>query len=217
MADTDEDTNQDGKVDVFDCQYVPPKQQPEPGSLTITVRDAKTMALLSGVTVTLEGSPLTGQTSTAGVLTLSPLDAGLYGVTVTGAGLALSGSAIVASGTVSASAADVPVLAGKDSPLSLGLDRIPATLNLKAIKKGGSPTFTAANCVACHTDRKNETSLDPAIKPFHAIGAHSALSCTTCHTSVDLQANVDPVLRDQVDSTKTCKMCHTKYPKILPL
>lgn len=70
---------------------------------------------------------------------------------------------------------------------------------------------TPQGCVACHTDRSNELSLDPSIKRAHSsmiFLASSSQGCKICHVPPDLIYRSAAGLRQQVDrascATRTC-------------
>lgn len=179
-------------------------------------RDMPGPAYLSGVKVTTTPLGLTATTDASGAFKIVGVPAGVYEVRAEGAGLALAGTNVVAGVPVIVEAGSVSVLAGKTATLRVTLQRVPDSWNMVTMMDASKPYYTNANCIACHTDRKGETSLDAAVKPFHAMAKHSTTSCTTCHTKTEIRRSSWDLgrsvgLRKNV-SVSVCAMCHTNYP-----
>jgi hypothetical protein len=176
-------------------------------------------AFLAGVKITELPLGVTVTTDASGAFTIPDLPAGIHSITAAGTALKLSGNDVVAGDPVYVDAGTVSVLAGTTSTLRIQLPRLAANLNLYSLMLASKPTFKDANCVACHTDRTKETSLDPKYPPYHAMKTHSAQSCTFCHASVEIRRDgwdlgQSKALRKNVSVT-LCKGCHSKYPKYL--
>ncbi|MFQ5858022.1 MAG: cytochrome c3 family protein [Anaerolineae bacterium] len=78
-------------------------------------------------------------------------------------------------------------------------------------------TLTPAWCIACHGNKADEVSLDPAYPTAHRVHLTSALlilECTTCHQSVDLLQGSAASLRKQVD-VELCATCHSPFPSVM--
>jgi hypothetical protein len=199
--------------------------QGEAGTSTGTItgyvidRDMPNPAFLAGVKITELPLGVTVTTDASGAFTIPDLPAGIHSITAAGTALKLSGNDVVAGDPVYVDAGTVSVLAGTTSTLRIQLPRLAANLNLYSLMLASKPTFKDANCVACHTDRTKETSLDPKYPPYHAMKTHSAQSCTFCHASVEIRRDgwdlgQSKALRKNVSVT-LCKGCHSKYPKYL--
>jgi hypothetical protein len=176
-------------------------------------------AFLAGVKITELPLGITVTTDASGAFTLPDLPAGIHSITAAGTALKLSGNDIVAGDAVYVDAGTVSVLAGKTSTMRIALPRLPENLNLVSLMSAAKPYFKDANCVACHSDRTKETSLDPKFPPYHAMKTHAAQSCTYCHASVEIRRSgwdlgMSKALRKNVSVT-LCKGCHSKYPKYL--
>lgn len=66
-----------------------------------------------------------------------------------------------------------------------------------------------ADCMGCHGDMSNETSLAEGTQAYHPMHASntSQYTCVTCHTSVDLLERSGTSARKQAGPT-LCASCH---------
>jgi len=179
-------------------------------------KDMPGPAYLAGVKIVTSPLGLTATTDASGAFKLVDVPAGVYQLRAEGAVLALSGTSIVAGGPVSVDAGSVSVLAGKSMSVRVAIPRVPETWNMVTMMDASKAWYTDANCVACHTDRKGETSLDAKFKPFHAMDTHAKTACTTCHVKTEIRRSSwdlgkSSSLRKNV-SVKVCATCHTSYP-----
>ncbi len=65
----------------------------------------------------------------------------------------------------------------------------------------------AAQCIDCHGNKAEETSLQADIKTPHTIHIPIVKECNVCHKKADLLEGSAATLRKQVDP-QTCKGCH---------
>lgn len=185
-------------------------------------RDMPGPAYLAGVKIVTSPLELTATTDSAGSFRIVGVPAGVYQVRAEGTALTLSGTSIVAGDPVAVEVGAVSVLAGRSTGVRVAIPRVPETWNMVTMMDVGKPYYTSANCVACHTDRKGETSLDPKLKPFHAMDTHAKTACTLCHVKTEIRRSSWDVgrssnLRKNVP-VSVCAGCHTGYPsKYLPL
>ncbi len=179
-------------------------------------KDMPGPAYLAGVKIVTTPLGLTATTDASGAFKLIDVPAGVYHLHAEGVGLALSGNSVVAGDALTVAAGTVSVLAGKSSSLRVAITRMPETWNMVTLMDSTKAYYTNANCIACHTDRKGETSLDPKFKPFHAMDTHAKTSCTTCHAKTEIRRSSwdmgkSSSLRKNVSVT-VCVTCHSSYP-----
>lgn len=62
-------------------------------------------------------------------------------------------------------------------------------------------------CIGCHGNKAEETSLDPDIETAHAIHIPMIEECNSCHKGADLLEGSAASLRKQVDP-QICFGCH---------
>lgn len=180
-------------------------------------RDMPNPAFLAGVKITALPLGVTTTTDATGAFKFTALPAGVYAISAAGTTVKLSGNDVVAGEPVYVDAGTVSVLAGRTSTLRIAIPRMPETINLYSVMKASKPVFKDANCIACHTDRKQETSLDAKYPPYHAMKTHSEQGCTFCHASVEIRRSgwdlgESLAIRKGVSVT-LCKGCHANYPK----
>ncbi len=65
----------------------------------------------------------------------------------------------------------------------------------------------SAQCISCHGNKAEETSLNPDIKTPHAIHMPLVKECNVCHKKADLLESSAAALRKQVDP-QVCNGCH---------
>lgn len=179
-------------------------------------RDLPGPAYLAGVKVTTSPLGLTATTDASGAFKLTGVPTGIYSLRADGVGLALSGTNVVPGDPVSVEVGTVSVVAGKSATLRVLLPRMSENWNMVTLMDSTKAYYKDANCIACHTDRKGEVSLDPAIKPFHALATHATQSCTFCHAKTEVRRSgwaigASSALRKNVPVSK-CATCHTSYP-----
>lgn len=173
-------------------------------------------AFLAGVTVTTSPLGVTVTTDASGAFKLVDLPAGLYSLKATGPALALSGTKVVAGDPVSAKVDMVNVLAGKSTALRIKLRRMPENFNLVTLMDSTKAYYNNENCIACHTDRKNELSLDATVKPYHALATHAGAGCVSCHATTIIRRSgwdfgKSASIRRNVN-VSACVPCHATYP-----
>lgn len=87
------------------------------------------------------------------------------------------------------------------------------TVNLQALHlEAGS--LQAEQCIACHGNKAEETSLSDEVATPHNVHLTNELlkfQCTTCHQQVDLAGGSATSLRRQVD-VDLCAKCHSPFP-----
>lgn len=213
IEDPDEDTNGDDAWNSADCAG------DTSGTIRGVVRDRDTGALIEGAEVAAQPLGASMTTGADGAFVFADAPFGVYIITAVGPSLVLSGNSVESGVDVSDGEAGISLLAGQDVFVALSLPRLDIEgMNLERVHTGPGDHYTEANCIACHTDREAETSTDPALPPYHAIGAHANLSCTSlCHSgkvSITWRGwggDVGATLRKQVD-VSACTGCHGCYP-----
>ena len=89
----------------------------------------------------------------------------------------------------------------------------PAAVNLQALHlEAGS--LQAEQCIGCHGNKAEETSLSDEVATPHNIHLTNELlkfQCNTCHQQVDLTEGSANSLRRQVD-VELCAKCHSPFP-----
>ncbi|MFQ6088767.1 MAG: cytochrome c3 family protein [Candidatus Methanofastidiosia archaeon] len=81
------------------------------------------------------------------------------------------------------------------------------TLHLNAL------SLESRECIDCHGDKSQETSLKEGVETPHKIHLTSEIlnfECVTCHQKVDIQEGSAASLRRQVD-VEFCAKCHSEF------
>ncbi len=68
-------------------------------------------------------------------------------------------------------------------------------------------TVASDECIDCHGNKAEETSLNPDIKTPHTIHLPMLKECSVCHKKADLLEGSAAALRKQVDP-QICNGCH---------
>ncbi|MBI4954551.1 MAG: hypothetical protein HY908_21180 [Myxococcales bacterium] len=186
------------------------------GDVSVHLVDADTRADVAGALLTAEPGAITATTDLSGRATFTGLPIGMYRFTASAPSLVVEANVVFEDLDVGVSSGWVSLVADATVDVKLKLARIDRDeMNLVALHTGGSPGYTLANCHACHNDRADELSQDPAEPPFHALATHNTSGCTLCHASVELPTHSGATVRKQVAVT-LCDGCHANYPNSFP-
>jgi hypothetical protein len=191
---------------------------PSFGQITGVVvdRDMPGPAYLAGVKLSTNPATVTSVSDPSGRFRLGEVPAGTYELRAEGMALKLVGTSIVLGDPATVVIGGVTVAAGKATAVRISLPRLAESMNLVTLMDSTKPYYTNANCIACHTDRKDEASLDPAVKMFHALPKHSTLGCVSCHATTEIRRSgwdLGKGIRLSKNATvRLCAACHVNYP-----
>lgn len=172
---------------------------------------------LAGATVETEPAGLTTKSDEFGRFSIANVPAGTYRVKATVPGLTRTGNDIVPGAAVVGVSEPVAVVTGGTVEAWVQVRRVPENWNMVALMSAANLlVYKNENCIACHTARKTELSLDPKLAPFHSMPVHSLTMCTFCHVSVEVRRHGWDVgktaaIRKSV-KVSGCKNCHLQYP-----
>ena len=183
-------------------------------TVTLHIVDADSNADLAGADLLVTPGDISGTTDASGRATFADLPFGLYQFSATAPGLRVVAGVVGEFSVHTVTTTPLSLAAGAVMDLRVEVPRLDTEMiNMQAVHTAGNVAFTATNCEACHGDRANEKSADPAKPPWHALPVHNGLTCTQmCHTTtIDLLQDSGASLRKQV-AVSVCKGCHTHYP-----